>query len=306
MLRNISLLLARQAGFRKFVMSTPLLRELAGRFIGGESLESGAEAIRQLNEQGLCGSLNFHGMHVREPGRARQAAEEAMRSLRLIRRDGLDAHVSIKLTKIGLDFDEAACQRHLLGILECAAETEGFVRIDMEESVYLEETLRRFEKVHGQFGSKRVGMVLQSYLRDHERHLERMLECGASIRLVKGGYRESRQVVLGSTAEINAAFMRDIECLLTRGIAPAIATHDAEAIAWTRSVAKRIGLGQDAFEFQMLYGVRVDLQRALVADGYRVRSYVPYGGDWVMHFLGCLRRGPAAAFSKPSFPSART
>ena len=306
MIRKTALLLARQSWFRKTILGTPVLRDLAGRFVGGDDLPAGLAAVRALNARGIKGSLNFHGMHVEDPEEAARAAGQAIDALRRIRADGLDAHVSVKLTKIGLDVDLALCRDHLHRILDCAAETGGFVRIDMEESRYLETTLQMFEEARDRYGAGSVGLVLQSYLRHRSGDLDRLLDRGSRIRLVKGGYREARDVAFQAAAEVDAAFRRDIERLLARGISPAIATHDAEAVAWTRAVQERLGLGKDAFEFQMLYGVKPELQEQLVADGYQVRCYIPYGGDWATHLVGCLRRIPAGLLTRLARPAPRT
>ncbi|GLH68470.1 proline dehydrogenase [Geothrix rubra] len=306
MIRKTALLLARQSWFRKTILGTPVLRDLAGRFVGGDDLPAGLAAVRALNARGIKGSLNFHGMHVEDPEEAARAAGQAIDALRRIRAEGLDAHVSVKLTKIGLDVDLALCRDHLHRILDCAAETGGFVRIDMEESRYLETTLQMFEEARDRYGAGSVGLVLQSYLRHRSGDLDRLLDRGSRIRLVKGGYREPRDVAFQAAAEVDAAFRRDIERLLARGISPAIATHDAEAVAWTRAVQERLGLGKDAFEFQMLYGVKPELQEQLVADGYQVRCYIPYGGDWATHLVGCLRRIPAGLLTRLARPAPRT
>ena len=252
--------------------------------------------MRALNEKGIQGSLNFHGMHSQDPEGARKAADQAIEALQKIHDSGLRCHISIKLTKIGLDIDHTLCTDQLRRILDTAAETRGFVRIDMEESAYVEETLRRFEEAQAQYGADTVGLVIQSYLRHREGDLERLLARGARIRLVKGGYREHRDVVFQSKSDIDAAFKRDIERLLTRGVAPAIATHDPDAIAWTKTLQAKLGLGADAFEFQMLYGVKPELQDGLVEEGYAVRCYIPYGGDWATHLAGCIRRIPSSLF----------
>lgn len=293
MIRKAALLLARQSWFRKAILGTPVLRDLAGRFVGGDDLPAGLAAVRGLNALGIQGSLNFHGMHVEERDEAIRAADQAIEALQRIRGEGLDAHVSVKLTKIGLDVDEALGVTQLRRILDCAVETQGFVRIDMEESRYLETTLRTFEDMQGRYGESTLGIVVQSYLRHRDDDLNRLMARRARIRLVKGGYREPKEVAFHAKAEIDAAFKRDIQRLLERGISPAIATHDAEAVAWTQAVQARLGLDKHAFEFQMLYGVKPDLQRRLVAEGYQVRCYVPYGGDWATHLVGCLRRIPA-------------
>lgn len=303
MIRKVALLLARQSWFRKFIMSTPVLRDLAGRFVGGDDLQAGLAAVRGLNLRGIKGSVNFHGMHVLDGEEAKRAADEAIDALRRIREEGLDSHVSVKLTKIGLDVDAALCRTQLRRILDCAAETRGFVRIDMEESIYVDETLRTFEEMQDLYGGGTVGIAIQSYLRHRSGDLERLLARGASIRLVKGGYREPRGVVFHTGAEVDAAFKRDIERLLKRGASPAIATHDVDAIAWTRTLQEQLGLGKDGFEFQMLYGVEPNLQESLVADGYTVRCYVPYGGDWATHVFGSLLRIPAGVLSRLMRPA---
>ncbi|MBP1771050.1 MAG: Proline dehydrogenase [Holophagaceae bacterium] len=297
MIRKAANLLARQAWFRKFLLGTPVLRDLAGRFVGGDDLASGARAARSLNARGIQASLNFHGMHVLEEGEAIASADEAIQALRLIRAENLDSHVSVKLTKIGLDVDPCLCRAQLIRVLDTAAETGVFVRMDMEEAVYADATLRLFEDMQDRYGTERVGLVIQSYLRHRSGDLDRLMARSARIRLVKGGYRESAEQVFRAKAEVDAAFLSDIERLMTRGASPAIATHDSDAIAWTLSLQQRLGLGKQDFEFQMLYGVKPELQDRLVADGYRVRCYIPYGGDWATHLVGCLRRIPAGTLA---------
>lgn len=293
MLRKAALLLARQSWFRKAVLGLPVVRDLAGRFVGGDNLAEGLAAVRALNDRGLKGSLNFHGMHAESAAEARAAVDQAIDALRAIQAGGLEAHVSVKLTKIGFDLDPALAEAGLGRILDCAGQVGGFVRIDMEEAAYVEATLRIFEAALERHGPDAVGIVVQSYLRHRRRDLDRLMDLGARVRLVKGGYREAREQVLREQAEIDEAFRQDIERLLGRGRAPAIATHDAGAIAWTKAVQARLGLRQDAFEFQMLHGVKPELQMGLRAEGYAVRCYVPYGGDWAIHLAGCLRRLPA-------------
>jgi proline dehydrogenase len=293
MIRKAAILLARQSWFRKFIMSTPVIRELAGRFVGGDDLPSALAAARLLNAKGIKGTLNFHGMHVIDPQEAQHATEQAIEALRRIRSEGIDSHVSVKLTKIGHDISPALGREHLRKILECAVEQGGFVRIDMEESVYVEETLAVCEEMLEQFGNATVGLAVQSYLRNREGDLDRLMDRGTSIRLVKGGYREPEAVVYRTKTDVDGAFNRDIERLLRRGFRPAIATHDELAVALAKDLERLLGLSRNAFEFQMLYGVRPDLQERLVAEGYTVRCYIPYGGDWATHLAGCLRRIPA-------------
>lgn len=298
MLRRLALFVARQSWVRKFVMSTPVLSDIAWRFVGGEDLASGLEAVRALNAKGIKGTLNFLGMHVRDEREAMAAADQAIESLQRIHDQGIDSHVSVKLTKIGLDVDTALCRTQLVRILDRAAATGNFVRIDMEESVYVDQTIQLFEEMLAQYGQATVGLVLQSYLRARHDDIKRLVARGASIRLTKGGYREPSDVVYRARAEINEAFKRDIGILLREGKSPAIATHDSDAIAWTVHLQKELGLRQDAFEFQMLYGVRPDIQARLVREGYTLRCYVTYGQDWAAHVIGCLRRIPLGAIGR--------
>ena len=271
-------------------MNTPVLSDLAGRFVGGDDLPAGLTVVRGLNARGIKASLNSHGMHAREPAEAIHAADEAIEALHRIREEGIDSHVSVKLTKIGLDVGLTFCLGQLGRILDAAASTGGFVRIDMEESTYLDQTLRTFEEMQDRYGDATVGLVVQSYLRFRSADLDRLMARGARVRLVKGGCREPAQVAFQSEAEIDAAFMRDIGRLLRSGNTPAIATHDAAAIAWTKRWQAQLGLGSDAFEFQMLHGVKPEIQEALIGEGYTVRAYVPYGGDWPAHMVSCLRQ----------------
>lgn len=280
---------AQHSWVRKRAMSTPIIRDLAWRFFAGEDLEAGLATVCALNARGIKASLNFLGVHVRQVDEAIAATDKAIESLRRIHDKGLDSHVSVKLTQIGLDIDEALCRAQLTRILECAAEVGNFVRIDMEESAYEESTIRLFEQARDQFGETTVGIVVQSYLRARPDDLDHLIAGGSRIRLVKGGYRERAEVVYRRQEEIDAAFARDIETLLRRGRYPAIATHDIKAIRLVRTLQSEIGLDKSQFEFQMLYGVRPNLQAALVRQGYTVRCYLPYGTDWYGWALESLR-----------------
>ena len=289
MLHRVVVGVAQHAWVRKFAMSTPIIRDLAWRFFAGEDLDAGLATVRVLNARGIKASLNFLGVHVRQADQAIAATDRTIESLRRIHAEGLDSHVSVKLTQIGLDIDEALCRAQLTRILECAAEVGNFVRIDMEESPYVESTIRLFEQARERFGEATVGIVIQSYLRARPDDLDRLIANGSRIRLVKGGYREPAEVVYRRNEEIDAAFARDIERLLRGGRYPAIATHDIRAIRLVRTLQSEIGLDKSQFEFQMLYGVRPNLQAALVRLGYTVRCYLPYGTDWYGWVLENLR-----------------
>jgi proline dehydrogenase len=298
MIRRLYGSLVRQPHFRKVVMSTPVIRDLAWRFVAGENLDSGIAAVQSLNGRGIQGTLNYVGTHVRDHSEATAAADSAIAALERIHKERAASHLSLKLTQIGLDIDEDLCRAQLRRVLDSARATGNFVRIDMEESEYVERTLHLFEEARAEYGSDTVGIVIQSYLRDDGRDLNRVVAGGSRVRLVKGGYWESPTVVYRKPEEIDRCFARDIELLLARGQHAAIATHDARFITRTKKIAERLGLDRRTFEFQMLYGVRTDLQEQLVQEGYNVRCYVPYGGEWYNYFLGCARRIPGGALRR--------
>jgi proline dehydrogenase len=295
MLRRIVLWVGGRRRVRKVALSTPGIRDLAWRFVAGEDLPAGLDAIRALNQQGIKGTLNYVGTHVHDEVEAIAAADAIIEAVRSIHDQRLDSHVSIKLTQLGLDIDEALTRTNVRRVLARAAELDVFIRVDMEESRYVDQTIRLFEEMREAFGADRVGIVLQSYLRDRPNDLTRLLDAGSQIRLVKGGYWEPEAVVYRTREDIDRAFWRDLKLLLERGRHPAIATHDASAIEETRRLAEHSGLDRASYEFQMLYGVRPDLQADLVREGYAVRCYVPYGGQWFAYFLGCVRRMPGGA-----------
>ena len=298
MLRKIAIGVAKQSWIRKILISTPILRDVAWRFVAGEDLAAGVKAVRALNGRGISGTLNLVGTHLRSEVDVVASADATIESLRRIALDGIDANVSIKLTTLGLDIDDDLCRAQLGRIMDVAAEVGVFVRIDMEESPYVDTTINLFEEMRDRYGAEAVGIVIQSYVRAREADLDRLIPAGSRIRLVKGGYWEPPEIVYRRQADLDAAFIRDIDRLLRGATHPAIATHDAEAIRHVKALSAELGLDKSSFEFQMLYGVRPDLADALVREGYSVRSYVPYGGQWYAYVLGCLRRLPGGALRR--------
>ncbi len=284
--------------FRKAVISTPVIRDLAWRFVAGENLDTGIAAVRALNARGIQGTLNYVGTHVRSRPEAIAAADAAIAALRRIHAERVGSHLSLKLTQIGMDIDDDLCRAQLRRVLDCAREVGNFVRIDMEESPYVGRTLEMFEEARAEYGADTVGIVIQSYLRDRGGDLERVIAGRSRVRLVKGGYWEPASVAYKTAEDIDGHFNRDIEALLASGCHAAIATHDVRSIALTKDCAEKAGLDRQKFEFQMLFGVRPDLQVRLVEDGYSVRCYVPFGGHWQSHFLGCVRRLPGGALRR--------
>jgi proline dehydrogenase len=296
-MRRLLSTLAQHSVARRAAMSMPGVRNLAWRFVAGESLDAGLDAVRALHARGIKATLNYVGTHVRDRTEAVAAADAAIESLQGMREAKLDPNVSIKLSHIGLDVDEATCRTQLRRILDCARPLGGFVRIDMEESPYTDRTISLFEEMRGHYDDT-VGIVLQSYLRRNRADVARLAAAGSRIRLCKGGYWESSPGAYRSKADVDGAFRTDLELLLRRGRHPAIATHDPVAIGEARRVAHEAGLARSGFEFQMLYGVRADLQAELVREGYGVRCYVPYGGRWYEYVLGCIRRLPGGAIRR--------
>ena len=290
MLRPIFLALSRHPGLAQFALRHAVLRRAALRFVAGERLEDAVSAIRGLNATGLSATLDFLGEHTSTAAAAAGSADAYLAILDELHRTGVDSNLSLKLTQLGLDLEEALCETLLGRILDRAGET--FVRIDMEGSAYTERTLRLFEGLWAA-GRRNVGVVIQSYLRRSDADIERLIAQGARVRLVKGAYAEPPSIAFPHKADVDAAFARLAERLLQRGVYPAIATHDEHLIAATRRFAAAQAIAPDRFEFQMLYGVRRDLQAMLVKAGYRVRVYIPFGREWFPYFMRRLGERPA-------------
>jgi proline dehydrogenase len=267
-------------------------RGFARRFIAGESVEEAVAAVGSLRDRGLMLTMDYLGESVATAEEADAATREYFRILDAIVRSGIERNVSIKLTQLGLDVDRATAVDNLRRILEPATEHGFFVRIDMENSAYTDVTLQIFETLWQQ-GHRNIGLVLQSALRRSEQDLERLLQLGARVRVVKGAYMEPKTVGYQKKSEVDEAFVRLMKRLLDEGHYPAIATHDPDMIAAAKAYAAERQHSKDRFEFQMLYGVRRDLQAALVGEGYRVRVYVPFGEQWFPYFMRRLGERPA-------------
>ena len=267
-------------------------RGFARRFIAGESVEEAIQAARAIHAQGFLLTLDYLGESVATLDEADAATREYLRILDVIVAANVERNVSLKLTQLGLDVDRATCVDNLRRILEPARRNGFFVRIDMENAPYTEVTLDIFETLWQQ-EYRNVGVVLQSYLYRSEPDAQRVTALGARIRLVKGAYKEPKSVAWQQKTEVDASFVRLMKFLLDNGTYPAIATHDPAIIDATIAYARERGIGADRFEFQMLYGVRRDLQRSLVARGYRMRVYVPFGREWFPYFMRRLGERPA-------------
>jgi proline dehydrogenase len=264
----------------------------ARRFIAGETVEDAIEAARQIERSGLMVTLDFLGESVASIAEADRATRAYITVLETIAAAGIERNISLKLTQLGLTIDRATCVDNLRRILDAAAARDFFVRIDMEDSPFTAVTIEVFETMWQQ-GYRNAGVVLQSYLPRSEADAARMNTLGARVRLVKGAYREKRDVAYQSKADVDAAFVRIMEILLQEGTYPAIATHDPAMIERTRAFAAERAIDASRFEFQMLYGIRRDLQTSLFRAGYRVRVYVPFGREWFPYFMRRLGERPA-------------
>jgi proline dehydrogenase len=264
----------------------------ARRFIAGESIEEAIAAVRSIAERGLLLTLDLLGESVKTMAEADAATRETLRVLNAIVASGIERNVSLKLTQLGLDVDRATCVDNLRRILDPATEHAFFVRIDMENSPYTDVTLQIFDTLWGQ-GYRNIGVVLQSYLERTEDDARRLNAMGARIRLVKGAYKEPKTVAYQKKNEVDDAFVRVMRLLLDDGTYPAIATHDPAMIEATRAHAAEKGYAKNRFEFQMLYGIRRDLQAKLAAEGYPMRIYVPFGQQWFPYFMRRLGERPA-------------
>lgn len=297
MLRQSLFLLSESDAARDLATRFPVARAVAERFVAGETLEEVVEVARGCNESGLSVSLDYLGEAVTNRADVDSAVDMTIRSLERIAADGLDANVSLKPTQFGLEFDEALCHESVARVLARAAELgegqgEIFVRLDMEASEFTERTIALVESLWAD-GYRNVGTVLQSALYRTPDDLRRMLELGSRVRLVKGAYREPPNVAFPDKSDVDRRYVEQMRQLLREGSYPAIATHDEAIIDATRRYAFEQGISKDGFEFQMLYGIRRDLQQRLYEEGYRVRVYVPYGEQWYPYLMRRLAERPA-------------
>jgi proline dehydrogenase len=267
-------------------------RAFARRFIAGETLEDAIQAVRAIEAQGLTHTLDYLGESVTSLAAAEAATREYLELIEHVDRAGVERNLSLKLTQLGLDIDRAICVDNLRKILAVGERCGFFIRIDMESSTYTDRTLEIFETVW-RHGSRHVGVVLQSCLYRSEKDFERVNALGARIRLVKGAYREPKSVAYQSKADVDAAYVLLARRLLTEGTYPAIATHDEQILAAVKQFAGDRQIAADRYEFQMLYGIRRDLQHAARDEGYRLRVYVPFGREWFPYFMRRLGERPA-------------
>jgi proline dehydrogenase len=259
--------------------------------VAGANLEDAIGAIRDLNAQGIGGILDYLGEGVSDPAGASAAAEAYLASIKRVEATGIDTTVSVKLTQLGLAFDKGACIDHMRKLAAEALAIGTTIEIDMEQSDYISDTIDVYRLLRVDFESLRL--AIQVYMRRTPVDLEAMAHIKPRIRLVKGAYTEPAEIALQKNKEIDNQYRFLIDWLFDNGTDPGIATHDGDLIRYAQTAAERTGAGKEGFEIQMLYGVRTDFQRRLADDGYRVRTYVPFGSAWYPYLTRRLAERPA-------------
>jgi proline dehydrogenase len=292
-LRNVLLYLSDQPQVFKFLRKNRFAQKFARRFVAGETPDEALAAVKALNAKGITASLDLLGESTTNEAEARQAGRGYVLLLDKIRERNLDANVSVKLTAMGLDVSEELCVGIMHEVLDRAQQHRSFVRLDMEGSAYTERTLALFEHRLYPIYPESVGIVLQSYLYRTQADVERAIQLKCRVRICKGAYKEPPSVAYPDKDDVDANYVRCMEQLMLHGNYPGIATHDEKIISEAKRFAKENAIGRERFEFQMLYGVRRDLQERLVREGYRMRVYVPFGTQWYPYLMRRLAERPA-------------
>jgi proline dehydrogenase len=291
--RSALIYLSRQEGLKDFAARFSLFKKLTTRFIAGENIDAAIAAIREVNARGCSASFDHLNESVSGIAETEAEVREYLDVLRLIDETGINSNVSIKLTQFGLEIDPDLAYRNARRVVEDAARRGNFVRVDMEASNVTQATIDVFRRLRAEFGLNDVGIVLQSYLYRTMDDARELLKLPARIRLCKGAYNEPAEVAYPDKKDVDDNYVRVMQVLLSSGIYHGIATHDPKMIDATIDFAQREGVSKDAFEFQMLYGIRRDLQEQLARDGYGMRVYVPYGKHWYPYFMRRLAERPA-------------
>lgn len=308
MLRAFFIYLSKASWARRIVTHWRVAWQAASRFVAGEKLEDGIAVVRQLNKNGIQATLDQLGEHTTTAEDAVRATQGILEILDAIEAENVRSNVSIKLTQIGLKVDLKLCSENLVRILSHARERNNFVRIDMEDATCVEDTLALFYEMRNGRGFHNVGLVIQSYLYRTVEDVNQLMQIPARIRLCKGAYKEPAHIAYPKKRDVDANYDRVAQILLDRALEvgspelsedgrvppiPALATHDEKRIRLALDYAKKIGLPQKAMEFQMLYGIRRELQSSLAEQGYPVRVYVPFGSEWYPYFTRRLAERPA-------------
>jgi proline dehydrogenase len=302
-LRVTFLYLSRNRRLRAWAEHSAVARRLSSRFIAGSTLDDAIAVCKKIRAEGITATLDYLGENVTSLEEAAVCRDMCIRALRVMHAAGLEPNVSLKLTQFGLDFSGEVCEANVTALVQTAAELGGFVRIDMEGSAYTERTLELVRRVHNRYGV--CGTVIQAYLRRSEGDLSDLIAEGIRVRLCKGAYLEPPAIAFPRKADVDISYL-DLAHRLLRaslenrgsnsGCYAALATHDERIIDRMERFVKNRGIAPEAFEFQMLYGIRRDLQKRLVAEGYRLRLYVPFGEAWYPYFMRRLAERPANLF----------
>jgi len=292
MLRSIMLGLVGNDTVTHLVSQNGISKGFALRFVAGETFDEALAIVRELNANGMAVTLDALGENVSGAAEAKAASAQYLTMLEGIAAAGASSTMSLKLTMLGLDISDDVCRANLRPVLERVRDLDTFVRIDMEGSAYTRRTLDLFYEYHQEFGDH-IGIVLQSYLYRTGKDVEHAIAQHARVRLVKGAYNEPPAVAYPRKETVDSAYRREMEMLLERGNYPAIATHDETLIEAARDFVTRNRIPNERFEFQMLYGVRRDLQEQLTKAGYNVRVYVPFGRQWYPYFMRRMAERPA-------------
>jgi proline dehydrogenase len=296
MLRGFFVHLSENSSLRNFAERSSLGRRVSNRFVAGTEVADAVRATQAINRAGMSVSIDNLGENVTNPDEARHSAQLYHRILDAIAANQLDANISLKLTHMGLDVDEKLARDIVSGLVAKAASLNppGFVRVDMEGSPYTQRTLDFVHALHRMPGNAlSVGTVIQAYMKRSESDVEKLLAERIRIRLCKGAYKESAEIAFAAKSEVDANYVKLMKVLMKSGIYHGLATHDEKIIQQAEAFATREKISADSFEFQMLYGIRRDLQQGLVRKGWRVRIYIPFGREWYPYFMRRLGERPA-------------
>jgi proline dehydrogenase len=296
MLRTFFVRLSENPSLRNFAERSSLGRRVSDRFVAGTEIADAVRATRAINRAGMSVSIDNLGENVTNPDEARHSAQLYQQILEAIAANQLNANISLKLTHMGLDVDEKLARDIVSGLVAKAASMDppGFVRVDMEGSPYTQRTLDFVHELHRMPGNANsVGTVIQAYLRRSESDIEKLLSESIRIRLCKGAYKEPAEIAFPAKSDVDANYVKLMKVLMKSGIYHGLATHDESIIQQAQAFATSEKLSRDSFEFQMLYGIRRDLQRKLARDGWRLRVYIPFGSEWYPYFMRRLGERPA-------------
>lgn len=297
-MRSFFIFLSQRKGIKKIIEGFPPSKKLVERFVSGETLDDAINAVKKLNQENIIASLDHLGENVENEEEAKKSADVYIEILERINKEKIDSNVSIKLTQMGLDIGEEFCYKNVKKIVETAKKLKNFVRIDMESSDYTDRTINIYDELRKEF-PENVGIVLQAYLYRTERDLKELFEKGfLNVRICKGAYKEPKEIAFPKKKDVDENFKKLIRICFENldKVYPAIATHDEKIINWSIDYIKQNNIPADKFEFQMLYGIRYELQKKLVEAGYRMRVYVPYGKEWYPYFMRRLGERPANLF----------